>query len=531
MAYTDDLTGQTKPAGDDTASPLAPRRAPGAPPDATTPLGSTQAPTLAPLTPVGTPASATPDPMAFVPNPSPLPVNMLAPLSPSVPPAATNPVPTTPALGAPKMQASSRAGAPDIEAFDPNRDGQWSSAIGYLDSGGNNPGRSNIMVDQSGKPLPGQYGDQVTGPARTLQGGVESFADGSAVPGGYNGRQDAASQLVAQLGPNAGAGATAAGGWQANPSPLVPGATNVPPGTLHGAAAAPGAPSGSVPGTLHGASTVTPSAPSAPSGASRPIPGATDATPSTPPGGSMLSGITANPAAPVNSQAAGDPYRGGMTATDPNNSLLGKTLLAGPETDRFKIAGDQLANWDAASEPYFQANLRSASQNAAGRGQLGSGMLRGRLGDITGQHDLERSTQGKGFLQNALTGSIDDAYKNVGIAQQQQGFQAGQQQTAFSQEVIATQVEEALRNGDFNRAATLLSLGDQGNPSDTAMALSGIFGGQANGANSALSGLIGNTVDKNAQSSSGIPPWLMEYLQSLGGKTSANQNPGADDGQ
>lgn len=250
--------------------------------------------------------------------------------------------------------------------------------------------------------------------------------------------------------------------------------------------------------------------------------------------GPMLAGIAqGGPSGSGAPSAPADPYRGGIQSTDPSNSLLGKTLLAGPATDRNAIARDDLSNWDAASEPYFQANLRSANQIAAGKGQGGSGQLRSRLGDVTQQHDLERTTAGKSFLSDALKGSIDDSYKNIGIAQQQQGFQQGQQESAFNQQAIQTQIEEAMRNGDFSRAMQLMQAGNQGNPSDTALAVSGIKAGQANSANSALGNMIGGNVANNAQkSNSGFEAWLQEYLKSIGGgASSSNQNPGADDGQ
>jgi hypothetical protein len=324
-----------------------------------------------------------------------------------------------------------------------------------------------------------------TGPDRFLTDGVEQYANGKPVDNGYDAAGDQARQLASQ-GIVGGGGMIDEGfGGEAPPQR---------------------------------------SAPTGPATDANGLPMPSGGITAAPSGGMLTEGTGLAGGAPTS-----DPYRGGISDTDPNNSLLGKTLLAGPETDRFKIAGDRFKTWQDENDPYFTAKLRQASQQAAGRGQVGSGMARGALGDIGQQYAREGRNAGQSFLQNALEGSIGDAYKNVDIAQQQQGFQRGQQNDAFSQQVVATQVEEALRNGDFSRAMQLLQAGNQGNPSDTALGLSGIFGGQANAANSALGGLIGNTVNKNAQQNqNGIPSWLQDYLKQIGG-VSPTQQAGLDE--
>lgn len=172
-----------------------------------------------------------------------------------------------------------------------------------------------------------------------------------------------------------------------------------------------------------------------------------------------------------------------LTPTNPTNDLRGQTIGVGPTANRADLANTYIQNWDKADQPYFQRDQRAATSNAAGRGQLGSGQLRGALGDVVQQHDLQRQNAQSNFYTDALRGSIDDAYKNVGVAQQQQQFQTGLQNQTFGQDLTRYQV------------------GAQNDPSQTQLALSGIYGQGASQAGSALSGMIGNSVGADAAKS------------------------------
>lgn len=219
------------------------------------------------------------------------------------------------------------------------------------------------------------------------------------------------------------------------------------------------------------------------SGASNPWMARAGATP--PQGASPIPLATGGGASPYASVSTNTPG----SATDYTN----KTITPGAGVDRLALAKSNFENFAQSSEPEFQASLRDASQQAAGGGQIGSGMARGRLGDIGLAHARDLDTARTGFLNDATNGSIEDNYRNIGIAQQQQGFQQGQQENAFGQGITQQQIEEMLRNGSFGRNATMLGMGNQGNPSDMALQLAGIYGKQSSDAGQSAGSLLGSS--------------------------------------
>lgn len=200
-----------------------------------------------------------------------------------------------------------------------------------------------------------------------------------------------------------------------------------------------------------------------------------------------------------------------LTPTTPDNSLSNYTIGVGPTANRFGIAQDLLDQWDASSQPEETRQLQTLSQQAAGRGQTGSGMARGSFADLGRTYNQQRTTAQRGFLDDALNGSIEDAYKNVGIAQQQQTNQQGQQQTGFNNQVTvqqlqdseagqawtqqfqaagfnATQIQQAFANAmaaqklsddetgqTFNQAMQQYLVGQSGSPQDILQYLAGLY--------------------------------------------------------
>jgi hypothetical protein len=202
-----------------------------------------------------------------------------------------------------------------------------------------------------------------------------------------------------------------------------------------------------------------------------------------------------------------------LTPTDPNNPLTNQTIDYGPLADRFKVAQSELDNWNKTSDPQFQADLRAAMQKAAAGGALGSGMLQTGLGDIALNRETQRQGMGTSFLNNALTGTIQDAKDRTSLAERQQGFQAGQQGTAFNQGVTEAQLEDQLTGNQFQRELQKLIAGSSGNPADTQLALSGIFGNAGADASNALSGLISGKTANGA--SSGGSNYFADLLKKL----------------
>lgn len=205
---------------------------------------------------------------------------------------------------------------------------------------------------------------------------------------------------------------------------------------------------------------------------------------------------------------SGTPYAGLATNTPGSaTDYTNKTITPGAGVDRLALAKSNFENFKNSTEGEYQATLRDASQQAAGAGQIGSGMARGRLGDIGTARATQLQANQTQNLNNATEGSIGDSYNNVGIAQQQQGFQNQQQQQAFNQQQEQQQLEEMLRNGQFGRSATTLGLGNSGNPSDIALQLSGIYGNQASGAGQAAGSLLGNSnLSKYLNPTPPVPP-------------------------
>jgi hypothetical protein len=159
--------------------------------------------------------------------------------------------------------------------------------------------------------------------------------------------------------------------------------------------------------------------------------------------------------APVPTMANGTPAYS-LTPTDPGTALTNSTITPGPGVDRYAIANDLLSQWDAASQPQFDRQIRDLAQNAAARGQVGSGMTRGAFADASRDYQTQRTNAQRGFLTDALTGSIDDAYKNIGIAQQQQGFQAQQGQNAFTNQVTLQQLADSEQGQFFQQQMAAL---------------------------------------------------------------------------
>lgn len=171
-----------------------------------------------------------------------------------------------------------------------------------------------------------------------------------------------------------------------------------------------------------------------------------------------------------------------LTPTNPQSDLRGQTIGVGPTANRMGIANTYEQNWNNMTAPQYQADLRSATSQAAGAGQLGSGQLRTSLGDLAYNRGVQQSGQEGNFLNTALQGTIGDAYQNAGIAQQQQQFQAG------------------LQNQTFNQGLQSLYAGNSGNPSATQLALSGNYGQQAAAGQQGVGNIIqGATQNNNNQ--------------------------------
>lgn len=158
---------------------------------------------------------------------------------------------------------------------------------------------------------------------------------------------------------------------------------------------------------------------------------------------------------------------GGFPKTDPNDPLTMQTIARQAAQDRFKIAQDRFNTFVESTDPQYKAALRDANRYGAATGRLGSGDLRTDFGNLAGQRDLQLRTQQNTFMQNALDGTIDDQFRDIGIAQQQQGFQNQQQQQAFENELRRLGFSEDMINSAFGRAMQQYTAGQSGGTGST----------------------------------------------------------------
>lgn len=297
-------------------------------------------------------------------------------------------------------------------------------------------------------------------------------------------------------------------------TPSTPATPDVPPGEI---AVAPPAPA--TPPPPPAVAPVDPTPAPAPAPVLPSIPGIANnpGTPAAPAPETNTNGSPPVQPAPASQYATATP-------TDPDNDLRGQTITPGPALDRFAIAQSQLKTFNDKTQPYYESALRSANRQAAATGRLGSGQLRTSLGDLANQRNLQLETQGQEFLNGALEGSAADSQANLAALLAEQQFQSQQQGQAFNQNVVGQQLQDALTNSAFGRALSLLGAGNANDPSSMQALLASLYGNQANAANGALSGLVGNTTANNASNNSSIQS-LLAWLQAHGGTAPSIPNP------
>lgn len=317
---------------------------------------------------------------------------------------------------------------------DPNGGFSYGQGSGDSTAYSTGPG----ITDPNNNPTIQWQGDSGNGPARYLESGVEVDANGQPITGGYNATDDAAQQAAAQGYPPASSSpsgspsdGTATAG-QGQTTPTTP--TN---------------PTGQPVSTAPGPTTSTnPATPTNPAGPTLPIAPPPPSVP--PPTQAVVPPAMTSPGSPSTSTGTTSATAPGtnlgyatLSPTTPQNALTNSTILPGSQTDRIALANRAIQDWDTQDQPLFTRDVRTANLNAASRGQLGSGALNSSLGDVVNNHASNRTTAESQYLTTAQTGAIDDAYKNIGILQQQQGFESGQQQINFGQNVQLQQLADS----------------------------------------------------------------------------------------
>lgn len=285
--------------------------------------------------------------------------------------------------------------------------------------------------------------------------------------------------------------------------------------------------------------------PGAPSSAPGPSTGG-GPSPRDRPGGSGVptnpSTAPTNPTNPTNptgpTPPTGPAYS--LNPTDPTDSLIGKTITPGPGLDRYAQAMSAIQNYRDSTRPEFQADSRDIAANSFGAGRGVSGMNRTRQGNLADARERDINSKSFNYLNDALSGSVDDSRFATNLAERQQGFQKGLSDTAFDQEREIAMLNEYLTSGAFNRASAQQSAGYSDSPSEIGLILSAIFGNQSSAAAKAAAQSFQNAGNSGGnKSGSGLPGGLSvdDYLsmydlwkRTQGGGTTGSQGDG-DDGQ
>lgn len=214
----------------------------------------------------------------------------------------------------------------------------------------------------------------------------------------------------------------------------------------------------------------------------------------TPPTPTPIPGVTGGPGSPpapptgatfgpdsnlINSQVnpTNDPRT--MNLQGMQDAQLQK-ILNGP--DRYAMARDRYNTFTNATDPSYQHSIQDATDAAAAHGQIRSGQLTNKYGDLSRQRALDLTTAKDTFLQNALEGSIGDTQRGFadvsnaadtaygqGAAGRnevrgERGYQSSQAQQALINRILQYQAETGAQNTSFGQGADLYGAGNTGDP-------------------------------------------------------------------
>lgn len=164
-------------------------------------------------------------------------------------------------------------------------------------------------------------------------------------------------------------------------------------------------------------------------------------------------------------------------------------ILSGP--DRNAMAKDQYSTWEAATNPGFEHSITDATDAAAAHGQIRSGQLTNRYGDLARQRVLDQTTARNQYMQQALSDSIGDTQRgfedvsgaagtayNQGLTGREEmrgerGYQTSQAQQALLNRIRQQQAEAGAEAQSFGEGTTAYGLGRDGDPTGVYQGASG----------------------------------------------------------
>lgn len=160
----------------------------------------------------------------------------------------------------------------------------------------------------------------------------------------------------------------------------------------------------------------------------------------------------------------------------PGNDLRYDSILP-TAVDRLGLANQYFDQYAESTNPAYEQTLRAATQRAAANGILGSGMLTNTYGDVASQRAHELDLERRGFLTDALQGTIADNAANRDELRTERGYQSQTSQDAINQALQEALIEDQLGGNAFNRqldlAQILSGFGYSGNPDDALLQASG----------------------------------------------------------
>lgn len=187
------------------------------------------------------------------------------------------------------------------------------------------------------------------------------------------------------------------------------------------------------------------------------------------------------------------------------DQIMGK-ITNGP--DRLALAQQYYDTFDKATEPAFSHSLTDATDEAAAHGRLQSGQLTNRYGDLTQQRLLDKETQKRILLNDAVAGTIGDTQNafsdisgaegkvfgegeaNRGELRTERDFQTQQAQKAVMQRILEQQAEAGQTQQAFENALKLYQTGNAADPTAALTGAAGAAGAEADTSNAAILALI-----------------------------------------
>jgi hypothetical protein len=191
-------------------------------------------------------------------------------------------------------------------------------------------------------------------------------------------------------------------------------------------------------------------------------------------------------------------------------------MLNGP--NRYDLAKQYYDNFSNETEGDFDRSLKTATDLGAARGRLGSGILTNTYGDLTERRLRDKENAKRGFLTNALEGTIGDtrnAFNDIGAAERNI-FGEGQSdrgefrterdyQRNLAEQAILRRIQQQVMEGsasqqDFENALTQYQQGQRNDPTSALQTAAGEAGNEATGAGNDVEALLRALLARSQQS-------------------------------